>query len=83
MHYVYVLEDSTTKRLYVGRTNDLKRRLQEHLQGKTYTISRMSNLKLIFYEAFGAKEDSIRREKYFKTSKGKKSLKQIIRESII
>jgi len=78
-----VLEDPNTKRLYVGRTGDLKRRLQEHLQGKTYTTKRMSNLKLIFYEAFRAKEDSIRRERYFKTSKGKISLKQIIRKSII
>jgi len=60
--------------LYVGRTADLKRRIKEHLQGKNRTTNRHKSKKLIFYEAFLDKKDSIRRERYFKTSKGRKSL---------
>ena len=64
------------------KSDDLKRRLKEHLAGKVWTTQRMLPVKLIFYEAFLAKGDAIRREKYFKTSKGKSSLKQIIRDSL-
>ncbi len=81
MYYVYVLK-SEESRLYVGRTADLKRRLTEHKSGKVWTTKRMGKLTLIFYEAFRDEGDSYRRERYFKTSKGKNSLRQIIRESL-
>lgn len=80
MHFVYVLKDKNN-RLYIGRSSDLKRRLEEHRKGKVWTTKRMNDPRLIFYEAFVSKQDSIRREKYFKTTKGKLSLKQIIRDS--
>ena len=82
MYYVYVIK-SESGRIYVGRTSDLKRRIEEHQNGKNRTTKRMGKIRLIFYEAFLAKEDSIRRERYFKTNPGKKSLKLILRESII
>ncbi|MEK7162105.1 MAG: GIY-YIG nuclease family protein [Patescibacteria group bacterium] len=37
-------------------------------------------LELIFYEAFPNKLDALRREAYFKTTKGKTTLKQMIKE---
>jgi len=82
MHYVYALLDLIIGKIYIGRTGDLRKRLKQHQQGKTWSTSRMGNLELIFYEAFKSKQDSIRRERYFKTSKGRSSLRQIIRDSI-
>jgi len=34
------------------------------------------------YEAFAAKGDEIKREKYFKTSKGKSTLKLMLRDTL-
>jgi len=34
MWYVYVLSSKSDGTLYVGSTNDLKRRLEEHRQGR-------------------------------------------------
>lgn len=82
MYYVYVIK-SNTGRCYVGRTCDLKRRIREHLEGKNYTTHRMERIKLVFYEAFLSKTDSIRRERYFKTSKGRKTLKLMLRSSLL
>ncbi len=82
MYYVYVLKSVNTGRLYIGRTNNLKRRFFEHKHGKVWTTKRMLPIRLLFYEAYYSKSDSIRRERYFKTNKGKSSLKQIIRDSI-
>lgn len=83
MHYVYVLQSIIRKNLYVGRSSNLKQRLIQHQNNKVHTTKKFGKIELIFYEAFRNKIDSIRREKYFKTSKGKSSLKQIIRESLI
>ncbi len=82
MYYVYVLKSLDNDKLYTGRTSDLKSRIKQHLNKKVRTTKSYGKIKLIFYEAFLSKKDSIRREKYLKTSKGKSSLKQIIRESL-
>ena len=82
MYYVYVLRSITNGKLYVGRSDDLKKRIRAHFNKKVKTTKRFGEVKLVFYEAFLDRKDSIRREKYFKTSKGKSSLRQIIRESM-
>lgn len=65
--------------MYVGFTEDLRRRYSEHLEGKVWTTRRMLPLRLIFYEAFLNKEDAIKREKYLKSTKGKKTLKLMLK----
>ena len=82
MFYTYVLWNKEDKKFYIGYTADLKRRMQEHNCNGVHSTSRFKSAKLIFYEAFLSKEDSIRRERYFKTAKGKKTLRLIVRESI-
>jgi putative endonuclease len=82
MHYVYILKSKNTNRLYVGRTDDLRRRIKEHKDRKNWTTKRMLPVELIFYEAFTNKQDAIRREKYLKTSKGKSTLKMMLRETL-
>jgi putative endonuclease len=82
MFYVYVLGSEDSRRLYIGYTADLKRRIREHGAKKTWTTKRMGAIKLIFYEAFLVKEDAQRRESYFKTTKGRKTLRLMLRESL-
>ena len=83
MFYVYVLKSDTDKKLYIGRTSNLKRRFSEHQKGEVTSTKHRKPFTLIFYEAYKAKEDSVRRERYFKTSKGKSSLAQILRQSVL
>ena len=83
MYYVYVLQNKETGKLYTGYTANLLRRLKEHKNGNTQTTKTLKTNKLIFYEAFMNKMDAIRREKYFKTTKGKSSLRQTIRKSLL
>jgi len=82
MHYVYVIKSERNNRLYIGRADNLKRRFQEHLEGKAWTTYRMLPIVLIFYEAFSNKKTAVRREKYLKTSKGKSALKMMLKESL-
>lgn len=82
MYYVYVLQSTKDGKRYIGRSDDLRRRMTEHEGGKVASTKHRRPIKLIFYEAFSAREDAIRRERYFKTSKGKSTLDIMLRESI-
>ena len=82
MHYVYVLLSLLDKKFYIGRTDDLRRRKQEHDEGKVTSTKHRRPLTLVFYEAFGNKKDATRRELYFKTSKGRSTLKMMLRYSV-
>ncbi len=65
MYYVYLLLNAENKK-YIGYTQDLRRRIAEHLHKKTYATKRMGKLSLIYYEAYIDKEAAIEREKKLK-----------------
>jgi len=70
-------------RLYVGYSKDLRKRLLKHKRKEVYTTKRMGEIELIFYEVFKKEEDAKRRERYFKTTKGKRVLKIMLKESLL
>ncbi len=81
-YFVYVLQSGLDNQFYIGYTNNLERRLKEHQQGKNISTAKRLPLKLVYFEGHLSKSDAERRERYFKTSKGKTTLKQLIRDSL-
>jgi putative endonuclease len=75
MYYTYVLESAKDQNLYIGWTNDLKKRYEKHNLGKVFSTKMRRPFKLLYYEACLSKEDAIKREKYFKTGFGRRFLK--------
>lgn len=75
MFYVYVLKSSKDNKLYVGHTNDLRRRVTEHNSGKTTSTKLRRPFVLIYYEACNILEDAIKRERSLKTGFGRRYLK--------
>lgn len=53
-----------------------------HKMKGVYTTKRMGELELVFYEAFKSEKDARRREKYFKRTKGERTLKLMLKESL-
>ena len=82
MHFVYVLYFRQIQRFYIGYTADLNRRIKEHQNGKVASTLRMGSFEPIFSEVFCCKGDALRREKYFKTTKGKRALRLILRDAL-
>lgn len=74
MYYTYVLQSKKDNKLYVGYTEDLKKRITLHNNGKIISTKNRRPLKLIYYEACLDKRDAIKREKYFKTGFGRRFL---------
>jgi putative endonuclease len=77
MWNLYILESQKNKRLYVGITDNLKRRIAEHNSGRGGEYTRKNcPFKLIFYEAYLEKNDAIRAEKFFKSGYGREVLRK-------
>ncbi len=64
MCYTYVLRSDHDQRLYTGTTRDLRGRLKLHANGK-----------VVYYEACLETDDAFRRERFLKTGKGKRFLR--------
>jgi putative endonuclease len=79
MYYIYVLQSLKDKNFYVGYTSDLKKRIIEHNKGLVHSTKNRRPLKLVYYEACINQQDAIHREKYLKTSWGKRYFKQRIK----
>lgn len=72
--YVYVLESLKDGERYVGYTNDLRRRIEEHAQGESRATKVRRPFQMIYYEACSMSEDAKRRERFFKTTQGRRFL---------
>jgi putative endonuclease len=82
MFYVYVLKSLLDGKLYIGYTNNLRERIQQHKSGGVISTKHRRPFDLIFYEGYKDMEDARRRERYFKTSKGKSSLRIMLKNSL-
>ncbi|MFC1721262.1 GIY-YIG nuclease family protein [Patescibacteria group bacterium] len=71
MHYTYILLSKKDNKLYVGYTKDLKLRFERHVNGKVLSTKYRRPVILVYYEACVLEEDAIKREKYFKTHRGR------------
>ncbi|MBI3443469.1 GIY-YIG nuclease family protein [Candidatus Woesebacteria bacterium] len=77
---MYVLKSITIDFLYVGYSEELKSRFISHNKGEVTSTKAYKPFDLIHYEAYRHKKDAKRREEYFKTTKGKVTLKQMLKE---
>ncbi len=79
-HYVYVLRSLKDQLFYIGYSDDLRKRVKDHNAGKNVSTKNRRPLELIFYEAYPSKADALRRESYFKTTKGKTTVRQMLKD---
>ncbi len=63
MYYVYVIKSGDKR--YIGYTNNLKRRIEEHNRGENRS-TRGRKWELIYYEAYKSEDDARERERKLK-----------------
>ena len=78
MFYLYILNNPETDRFYIGSTNNLKNRLQQHISGKTRTTKVLKTFNLVYFEEYKTSIEARDREKKLKSYKSKKYLKWLI-----
>ncbi|MCF8362482.1 MAG: GIY-YIG nuclease family protein [Prolixibacteraceae bacterium] len=74
-HYVYILRSEKDKKFYVGYTKNLEQRVNYHNSGRVPSTKMRQPLTLIYYEVCLNQQDATHREKYLKTSWGKRYIK--------
>ena len=63
MAFVYFLINSPKQNIsYIGWTNDLKKRLKQHNDGKGAKFTRGRKWKLIYFEILNNKNEALKRE---------------------
>ena len=69
--FVYMIANKRKNKLttYVGYTNNLKKRLMLHNNGKGAKFTRGRKWKLIYFEKFTTKREAILREYYIKKNR--------------
>ena len=78
--YVYILETigkNNKKRFYTGYTNNLKRRLEEHRNGRGAKFCRGKKIELKYFETYTERKEAMRRELEIKTYSRKEKFELI------
>ena len=62
MYYVYVLKSTVTGTLYIGYTNDIKKRLVKHNTNISFSTKNKGPWILVYSEQYRSKVDAMKRE---------------------
>jgi putative endonuclease len=76
MKYSYILLSDKDGEFYIGSAGDLRERLHQHNNGQVRSTAHRRPLRLIYYEGCLCADDARRRERYLKTRRGGRYLKQ-------
>lgn len=79
---VYILFSIKDNNFYIGYTTNLHERLTSHILGNSQATEFRRPFTLLFCEYYLSKHDATRREKYFKTTVGKKTLRLMLKDSL-
>jgi putative endonuclease len=83
MYYVYILASRRNGTLYIGVTNSLRKRLEEHRNGEGSSFVKAYGVyRLVYVEAFARAVEAIAREKQWKRWKRDWKIELIERENL-
>ncbi len=79
MYYVYILKGIKMRKLYIGHTDNLARRIKEHNTGRggKYTCQN-GPWKLAYSELHPDRSSAVKRERYLKSTKGSHEKNQLV-----
>ncbi len=77
MYHVYALSSIKRNYIYVGITNNIRRRISQHNNGWERTTKPYAPFKLIYTESFGSRGEARQKEIKLKAGSGKEFLKTL------
>jgi len=78
MYFAYVIKSKVHNYFYKGHCKDLQKRLSQHNSGMTVSIRPYMPFEIVYFEEFETEKESIEREKFFKTSRGREFIRKIL-----
>jgi putative endonuclease len=83
MGYLYILRSDKNGRYYVGSTNNISRRLNEHNAGHTKSLKNILPMSLVFSKQYDTLLEARQIELHIKKLKSRKIIEKIIRDNNI
>jgi putative endonuclease len=80
MYYVYILLNEAKTRTYTGVTDDVNKRLAEHNAGRVKSSQPYRPYKVIHIESFKTLSEACQKEKYYKSTTGRRRIKEMFFE---
>ena len=68
-YFVYILRSLKEGSFYIGYTDNLDRRLEEHNLGKARYTKKKKPWEIFYFEIFRSKREALKREKFLKKQK--------------
>lgn len=65
-YFTYIIHSQALNCFYIGQTNDLDRRIFEHLSGKGKFSSRAKDWEMVFYQEFTSRSEAMNLESKIK-----------------
>jgi putative endonuclease len=78
MWYVYIIKSIKHNKYYIGCSNNLSRRLDEHNKGYNISTKIYKPWVLVHYEKYNNQEEAFSREKKIKSYKGGNAFKKLL-----
>jgi putative endonuclease len=78
MYGVYILRSKKDKSLYIGYSNSIKRRVNEHQKGQCFSTANKRPWEIIYCELYKNREDAVHRESFFKSGWGRNYINKIL-----
>ncbi|MBS1575526.1 MAG: GIY-YIG nuclease family protein [Bacteroidetes bacterium] len=78
MFIVYAISSHKRNYIYVGLTNNIERRFNQHQEGLNKTTKPYRPFILFHIESFFSRIEARKREKYLKSGAGKEYLRQVL-----
>jgi len=76
MFFVYILKSEKDGNLYIGKTNDLKRRLTEHNSGQVQSTKSRTPFILLEYKGCATEREALSLEKELKEGCRREEIKK-------
>ena len=68
-YFVYILRSIREGSFYIGYTNNLDRRCEEHNLGKSRYTAKKKPWEIFYFEIYGSKTEALKREIFLKKQK--------------
>ena len=76
MYHVYILLNEAGIRTYTGVAEDVEKRLQQHNSGRVKASRPYRPYKVIHIEQFATLKEARQKEKFYKSTTGRKVIKE-------
>ncbi len=77
--FVYILQSMKDFSFYIGQTDDLDARMSKHANGMSKYTSSKRPWRLVYFEAYNARTEALKREKQIKKMKSRIYIENLVK----